>query len=453
MTLIRTLPFLVVAALPAQAAWSRLYPTVSPSARIGAVMAGFEPTGQVVLFGGDGLTSPLGDTWVLTGNLWSPWNGAAPPARNGAAMVYDAARQRLVLFGGTSSGSSAMGDLWEWDGTGWLQRAAVPAPPPRRLHAMAFDRERGVTVLFGGLDNNPSVLSDLWEWNGASWALRTPTAGPLGRQQAAMAFDPVRRSVLLHGGMTTNTTQGIVNDTWSWDGSLWQQRLPFTPPPPRQGPKMETDLARGRVVLHGGIGLDASTWEWDGQQWGQMPVVTSGQRGSHTLAYDAATSRLIEFGGFVSVVFGYVWMDDTWVYATPHRARVTPYGSGCAGSNGTPTLAAAPYSLPWIGDVHRERVAGLAPGCAGVFWATGLSATPPIPLGPFGMPGCDQFVLPTVVEFGPANGGIAEWQLTIPNAPAFVGVRLVQQAFALDPAANALGLTASNGVELVTGRR
>jgi len=42
-----------------------------------------------------------------------------PGARWGAAMAYDDARQRLVLFGGLGKQSSVDRATWEWDGTRW----------------------------------------------------------------------------------------------------------------------------------------------------------------------------------------------------------------------------------------------------------------------------------------------------------------------------------------------
>src|SRR5262249_17570221 len=66
----------------------------------------------------------------------------APPAgpRSGPAIVYDSARQRPVLFGG-STGSGDLGDTWEWDGPTWTQRATT-GPSPRHGHAMAYDSAR-----------------------------------------------------------------------------------------------------------------------------------------------------------------------------------------------------------------------------------------------------------------------------------------------------------------------
>ena len=69
-----------------------------------------------VLFGGRGLDGqPLADTWLIpdggTGFVALETGSGAPQARSGAAMVYDPARARFVLFGGV--GSDAFDDVWE----------------------------------------------------------------------------------------------------------------------------------------------------------------------------------------------------------------------------------------------------------------------------------------------------------------------------------------------------
>jgi hypothetical protein len=57
--------------------------------------------------------------YVFDGTAWrreAPEPGAVlPPARTHHAMAYDAARDRIVLFGGTVDGANA-GDTWERDG-------------------------------------------------------------------------------------------------------------------------------------------------------------------------------------------------------------------------------------------------------------------------------------------------------------------------------------------------
>ena len=80
----------------------------------------------------------------------------SPPARHSLAMAYDAARGRLVLFGGYGGSGVRLNDTWEWDGTNWSEVQAANAPPARNLHAMAYDAGRGRIVLFGGLGDRHS---------------------------------------------------------------------------------------------------------------------------------------------------------------------------------------------------------------------------------------------------------------------------------------------------------
>jgi hypothetical protein len=70
---------------------------------------------HAIIFGGRGEDGEvLADAWVLADGAaaLAPLVVAdAPRARSGAAMVYDASRDRLVLFGGL--GDAAFGDAWE----------------------------------------------------------------------------------------------------------------------------------------------------------------------------------------------------------------------------------------------------------------------------------------------------------------------------------------------------
>jgi hypothetical protein len=82
-------------------------------------------------------------------------------------MAYDAARARVVLFGG----SAGADETWEWDGTNWTERRPAEKPLPRGSHAMTFDSARNRVVLFGG---DPGSRSDTWEYgpvNPASYSV------------------------------------------------------------------------------------------------------------------------------------------------------------------------------------------------------------------------------------------------------------------------------------------
>jgi hypothetical protein len=72
--------------------------------------------GAAVVFGGGSLESNyLSDTWQLdplTLAMTPLESAAEPPARDGATLVHDAARGRLLLFGGQGQGGR-FGDVWE----------------------------------------------------------------------------------------------------------------------------------------------------------------------------------------------------------------------------------------------------------------------------------------------------------------------------------------------------
>lgn len=146
----------------------------------------------------------------------------------------------------------------------------------------------------------------------------------------------------------------------------------------------------------------------------------------------------------------------------PRRGRITVR----AGSdvNQTIRLPTAPVvrraaarqrslQLSWLGDTFTSRVSRLAPAAPFAVFVTGLQSTAPVSLTPFGMPGCVQLVAPAATELRFGTGGSVDWSLAIPNTPSLLNVRLFQQAFAPDAAANALGLTASNGIQISTGIR
>ena len=74
--------------------------------------------------------------------LWTQKQDVGPSARSDVAMVFDAARGRVVLFGGAGGAATLFNDTWEWDGENWTQYEDI-GPTPRSRHAMAYDSKRG----------------------------------------------------------------------------------------------------------------------------------------------------------------------------------------------------------------------------------------------------------------------------------------------------------------------
>lgn len=259
---------------------------------------------EMVIFGG-GLSSPGGtdDTWVWNGRLWfqrSP--SIRPPARSGAAMAYDPVRRQIVLFGGWNSAQSVLfGDTWIWDGVNWSRRFPSRSPSPRASHRMVWDAARQEILLFGGWGNG--LFNDTWAWDGSNWIPRQPTDGmPPPHSDHAMVYDEARQEVVAFGGCCGGTGRlGHRDTTWVWDGRTWLQRWPETKPPARAAHAMAYDPVRHWAILFGGQdsngGLLNDTWLWNGSNWVRLPTVSSPPPCAYAaMVYDPPGERVLLTG-------------------------------------------------------------------------------------------------------------------------------------------------------------
>jgi hypothetical protein len=227
---------------------------------------------RVVLFGGYGDGTILGDTWEFDGASWQKSADTGPSPRAAFGMAYDSARGKTVLFGGARDrGDPTMHDTWEWDGRAWTQVASA-GPSGNSFLRMAYDAKRQRVIAFGGRGGG----GERWEWDGHEWQ-RVSTSGPPPRDHHSMTYDSRRQRTLVFGGgrqlpngnFPSDTTGAWLRDLWAWDGTSWMQ-LASNGPPSRGGlPGLSYDSHRDRVVLFGGGHLDG-TWEWDGRAWQQV---------------------------------------------------------------------------------------------------------------------------------------------------------------------------------------
>ena len=348
----------------------------SPSPRSQASMAG-DPTGGIVLHGGaTGVFVEHGDTWSFNGEAWELVDAdAAPGSRAVAAMAYDPARRRTLLFGGRRQDGASLDyldDSWLWDGRAWDPAPIPPVPPGRAEAGMAFDRARGEVVLFGGW-NHMENLGDTWIFGEGRWRRVETGVAPAARSLAGMAYDAARRETVLFGGGGTGTR---FDDTWIWDGSEWSLRTVPTAPSARYGAAVAYDAARQEVVLFGGSSVGqtlADTWAWNGTAWRRLTPRTSPParlRGS--MAYDAATRSLVLFGGFTDdgTLLGDTWTWDggNWRRRSPATSPSRRYSPALAGGDGVLLFGGATWGAE-LGDTWRWN---------GTTWIqhTGVGPTP-----------------------------------------------------------------------------
>ncbi len=286
--------------------WRYLQQTTStPQPRYEHAMASLDQRGTILLFGGDGDSGLLGDTWEWDGVRW--WQNApstSPSARAEQTMAYDVWRDRAVLFGGRTSGGVS-GETWEWSGTTWSLRS-TSGPIARYGHGMAYDPEHKRTVIFGGFDG-AGVLGDLWEWDGSTWLQRAVSPAPAPRRDALLVYDAAHGRMILLGGRDAGGAP--LTDAWEWEGDEWT--------------KLDSTLTGAPVNAAGGFGASCSqivtltgtnddglTHFWNGQRWDAKPI-SIGPREGAAMAYDDPHKRLIVFGGREP---GGARFADTWGY-------------------------------------------------------------------------------------------------------------------------------------------
>ncbi|MEZ5963590.1 MAG: kelch repeat-containing protein [Planctomycetota bacterium] len=193
--------------------WQSIGATPAPSPRRWASMT-FDPTiNACILFGGrDNLSGVyLNDTWAWDGTSWAQLSpGTSPTPRGRQVSVYDSRRGRIVMFGGRDS--AALGETWEFRAGNWTQIPTATVPGGTGIYAfgLTYDPVRDRVVLFGGTTTG-GTLANVWEFDGTDWTNRG-ASGPVSRTGCALTFVPALGKSYLFGGF--QTTQ--LGDTWDY---------------------------------------------------------------------------------------------------------------------------------------------------------------------------------------------------------------------------------------------
>jgi len=298
---------LIADSVAAQMDWKQLHPTVTPPRLSGHSTAYDAARQRILIFGGVAIKSTLQysqETWEWDGQTWSQrFSATAPLPRESAALAYDAYRNRIVMFGGWTTLPAPFrkfDDTWEWDGRNWIQSYPATKPPARWHHTMVYDSARRRTVVFGGKDE-VATFGDTWEWDGSNWAKRSPTTSPPARSGHGMAYDAARQRTVLYGGIDSSSMS--LDDTWEWDGNAWIRRFP--PVSPQSGAQpIWYDAARQLVVIN-------STWEWDGRSWSPYLPPTPPLWFVRAVAYDTARGSAIAYCDMYPLTWRYAPVDLT----------------------------------------------------------------------------------------------------------------------------------------------
>lgn len=270
--------------------------------------------------------------------------GQRPGPRSELMGDFDAKRGRLVFFGGDDGfpkmcnpAPHQIDEVWTYDVAcaSFTQAKTTGGPSARARGAAAYDAAGDRLLVFGGRYRAGSsgaytVFSDLWALDLATltWKeLATTGKGPSARSNAVAVVDPVANELVVHGGnASTNgaafTPLGDVF-TLALDTLVWTERKPAGAPKPRLFHAAALDPKSGKLYVYGGGGANAfqgpfygDLWELSGDRSTWKELSSSGalpaSRISPSLAFDAASGKLVLFGGHDDTPLGNA--NDTWTF-------------------------------------------------------------------------------------------------------------------------------------------
>lgn len=407
---------------------------------------------RILMFGG----IENSNTWEWNGSQWLLRSPTTVPAwRHGPSLAYDSVRGEHLMFGGSEYGTF-FGETWTWNGTNWNLRSPNTSPSPRRDSLLVYDAQRSTTILYGG--SATSSFRDTWSWNGNTWTQLQPQHNPgVLSSSGGYAYDSLRGEILLYG------TGAGVNETWVWNGVDWIRRLTTRSPGPRYNVGLAFHPPTGRSYLYGGeypFGTFLSgTWMWNGSDWTQE--TTQGSPCAvppYAAAFDPVNNKMLIFVGHPSSSCG-TWLLDPRVPPNGPSASFSSFGTGCAGSGGTPVLT--PVANPVVGQAFVVGVSNLPANFGFGFGAIGVSRTAwgfiPLPcdLGFQGMPGCMLYTDPLLVSGFVGSSAGASWSFAIPANYNLLNLQFYLQAMLPDPLvpnpANTTGAVATNALSGLIG--
>lgn len=288
----------------------------TPGPRVGASMAWDQKDGYLLMFGGATYTpaTVYDDTWAWTGREWKQLKPAtSPPGRASAAMAFDPASQRVLLFGGGAAiPNPYLNDTWAWDGTTWSELHPANAPPIPGDSTMVYDPELPGLVLVSQAAPGNAEHVTTWTWSGSNWKQLNPSTSVTRRFEFGLAHVN-GMGVALVGGIVTAGPAGQRNDLWLFKGGNW--RLQNQATGPIAGPCVVAYDSARRVLVLFSFGIN-QTWTWNGSTWMQQHPQHSpaAQLYFAAMGYDPATQEVVLFGGKTDSVAGSAVLDQTWIW-------------------------------------------------------------------------------------------------------------------------------------------
>ena len=253
----------------------------------------------------------------------------------------------------------------------WTSVTPSPMPPPGTSSSLVFDPATGQLLAYDSSnDANCTLLQDqVWTWDGAAWTDHQQVGFPQARDNAAFGYDPASRQVVMFSGYANGTCpgetfNGLENQTWTWNGSIWAQQHPAVSPPARYTACAAADDATGQFLMYGGMGdgpVDlADTWNWTGTNWQQLTPATSPPGGQCEMTYDAVRKIVVMLvearvgAPDAGVMQTWIWNGSTWSHAADVPTAVPGAGGPVPISFDSDTQT----DLAYVGETTCTQLGG-----------------------------------------------------------------------------------------------
>ncbi len=325
-----------------------------------------------------------------------------PTLSTNARMAYDTRGQRILLWRARSLWeSSSLQEPLSWRRIEPIVQGAFLPPDGA---AIVYDEARDVLVFFGGFDPlqcGPQSACDLtWTYRRDNTLVREePAVKPMPRAALGLVYDPTNARVLLFGGSrsvaspgqacgdgSNATTQSLCyyNDLWAWDGVTWDRLCDGVPaadvctgtPDRVANHAVAFDVLRGQLFSFGGerrmsvagtcpagstpdspatLCRYSATWTFDTQTrvWSSASDPSSDEwpkaRAESAAVYEASAGRVVVFGGTVGPVISY--LDQTFVWDGSAYARLRVFPATLPPPRDNPAFA-------YAGDAHAVVMVG-----------------------------------------------------------------------------------------------
>jgi hypothetical protein len=292
-------------------------------------------------------TPVFGDVLVRTPD--GPWqavtpSGPAPTPRHEHSAILDPARRRMIVFGGQAGNLSLPvapnNEVWvlSLDGPlAWQELTPAGTPPaPRWGHTATYDAARDRMIVFGGAGTE-TEYADTWALSLSgtpAWTLLAPTPPQMpplavwGRVDASAAWDPVRDQLIVVGGSTIDGSI-VLGDQWTLDLTGPPAWTPLetggTAPGALRGHAAFHDAKWNRMLVFGGGLAGNGPWELrlaGTPEWRTLTLDGGGPRLRRDagVVFDAARDQLVVVAGRGDCYLGphecvYPWraVGDAWI--------------------------------------------------------------------------------------------------------------------------------------------